>query len=991
MRNILYTILFIALICQPLLAQKTVLVPAKVYAEMKSRNALKPGVRYEIINEAKATQPVSVPQKHELKSRPKAPRSAACNCMIPLDGTFNVAEFTPYTPPDYRNDDGSTNAKTLPFNFCLYGSTYNTVFINNNGNITFGNSITAFSAGGFPAGPSVFPGNDTVMIAPFWADVDTQNPTSGVVHYRITPTHMVVKWDQVGYYSSMADRVNDFQLIITDGNDPILPVGNNVALCYGDMQWTTGSASGGTGGFGGIPANAGVNKGDGINYFQIGRFDQTGSAYDGPYGSNDGVDYLDNKSYYFSTCAPGNNIPPVLSPYISICDSFKICNPNDTLVYLLSFSSPELGQNVSSITATAPTLGSGFTVLNTTLGQTGSILFRIIANPGLIGNHTITIIATDNGSPAASSVITYVVPILAGVPPPDPIVTVTPSVICANSGSATFTLTNASDYDFYSWSNGVSGAPLTVSNDSVYYLTASKDGCYKSTADSIKFRPSPTPLILGTLAICGGSTADLYVDSASIYPAIFWSTGSTNDSVSVGGGTYTVTVTDLNGCTATSPSVTVSASSLDITSSAATFCDGDSVLLTANANPSSGATYSWYNLNNTSTVYVDTTGSYFATVNYPNGCTISDTVSVFSIPIGTPTTTFSYTTPVCKLGANPTVIVPPAFTPGGNFSSTGGLSINPSTGVINLASSAAGTYTVTYNVPASACGPAGSSTATITINPPVAPVLNFSYQPAVCANDTNQFPTLIPGFDSGGVFTSTPGLSIVDSTGEIILASSTPGTYTITYTLASDTSLAGCRSGGSDTAVILINPLPAINITTDQVIWIGNSATIAANSDTAFTYIWNPGIGLSCTACDTTVASPPETTEYCVTVTDTIGCIDSSCVKIHVEIPCLTNSNLEMPNAFTPNGDGFNDELCLYGWTDCVEKFEIVIYDRWGELVYQSKDAGFCWDGVYKGNLMNTGVFVYFIKASFVVSGDTPLSPTSKNEVNKKGNITLVR
>jgi hypothetical protein len=66
--------------------------------------------------------------------------------------------------------------------------------------------------------------------------------------------------------------------------DPMLPNGNNVAFCYGDMQWTTGSASqGGTGGFGGVPSTVGVNKGDGTNFIQIGRFDASQvHAYDGP-------------------------------------------------------------------------------------------------------------------------------------------------------------------------------------------------------------------------------------------------------------------------------------------------------------------------------------------------------------------------------------------------------------------------------------------------------------------------------------------------------------------------------------------------------------------------------------------------------------------------------------------------------------------------------------------------------------------------------------
>lgn len=986
MKNIFYSFLFSILICSTALSQKSVVLPLKVYTEMKSKNALEPNVNYKIIDDHSAEKPVINQEKRPSFSS-KSPTSNTCNCMIPLDATFSVAEFSGGSAPDYRNDDGSTAAKTIPFNFCFYGTTYNSVYINNNGNISFGNSIASFSAGGFPAGSTSSTANDTIMIAPFWADVDTRDNVSGLVYYKITPTYMIVKWDNVGYYSNHSDLLNEFQIIITDGNDPILPDGNNVALCYGEMEWTTGDASGGSGGFGGTPANAGINKGDGINYFQLGRFDQAGSAYDGAYNNNDGIDYLDNKSYYFSTCAPGNNIPPILSPYISACDSFKICNPTDTLVYLLNFSSPELGQNVSSITASAPSLGSAFTVLGTSLGQTAKISFRIIANPGLIGNHTITVTATDDGSPAASSVITYVVPILAGVQPVDPVVSVTPPVICANSGSAVFALMNPSDYDGYSWSNGVSGDSITVSDDNVYYVTVNKNGCYKSIADSVEFKPSPTPEILGTLALCGSTTTDLVLDSASLYTSIVWSTGDTNDSLNVPAGTYSVTVSNSFGCTATSPSVTVSTSSLSVSAGAMTFCDGDSTLLTANAAPAGGAVYAWFDSSDSSNVYVDTTGTYYVTVSYANGCFISDTISVVSIPVGVPVTTFTYNSPVCKLGSNPVPIVAPDLTPGGNFSSSPGLSINASTGVINLAASTAGTYTVTYTVPASTCGPAGTTSAGITIQPVANSILGFSYQ-TVCASDTNQFSALDPGFTSGGVFSAASGLNINDSTGEISVTSSTPGSYLVTYTLADDTTVGVCRTGGFDTASIKINPLPSIGITSDQTIWIGNSVTLIASG--GIDYSWSPAIGLSCILCDTSIAAPVNTTSYCVTVIDTMGCIDSSCVRINVEIPCNSNRNLEMPNAFTPNGDGYNDELCNYGWDECVTNFVIYIYDRWGEKVFESTNPNFCWDGIYKGELLDPAVFVYFIKASYVTSGETPASATSKIEVNKKGNISIV-
>lgn len=297
MKKTFSTLFLFFLITLQSFAQTKVIVPNQVYTEMKAHGALKPGINYSIINDTKTVKSDVTElhtNPHNKKLNKENDRSPAnCSCLVPVDGTFSKADFTIGTAPDYRNDDGSTLAKILPFNFCFYGTNYNSVYINNNGNVTFVNNLSSFSAGGFPAGA------DTIMIAPFWADVDTRNVGSGLVYFKITPTYMIVKWDKVGYYNSSSDKLNDFQLIISDGNDPIIPDGNNVAFCYGDMQWTTGSASGGTSGFGGTAANAGINKGDGINFFQLGRFNINSAVYDGPYGADDGINYLDNKKLLF--------------------------------------------------------------------------------------------------------------------------------------------------------------------------------------------------------------------------------------------------------------------------------------------------------------------------------------------------------------------------------------------------------------------------------------------------------------------------------------------------------------------------------------------------------------------------------------------------------------------------------------------------------------------------------------------------------------------
>ena len=96
---------------------------------------------------------------------------------------------------------------------------------------------------------------------------------------------------------------------------------------------------------------------------------------------------------------------------------------------------------------------------------------------------------------------------------------------------------------------------------------------------------------------------------------------------------------------------------------------------------------------------------------------------------------------------------------------------------------------------------------------------------------------------------------------------------------------------------------------------------------------------------------------------------------------CPDPVNLTLPNAFSPNGDGVNDQFCIQGWNDCIQSFRIMIFNRWGEKVFETTDINKGWDGTYKGQLMNTDVFVYRLE------GKTH----DGKGFSLKGNITLVR
>ncbi len=216
------------------------------------------------------------------------PERTLCGSAIPDpsgDPTFS------HLPPD---DDSQSVQVSLPFTFNLFGDNYQTAFIGTNGNITFNTQYTSYTAQGFPL-------QGVSMAAPFWADVDTRGDNSGLVYYRVESHRLIVIWYRVGYYPAQDDKVNTFELVITDGTDPYIGLGNNVGFLYGDMQWTTGGANGGVGGLGGTPANVGLNKGVGTNncfFFQIGQFNKSGTEFISPRDPS-GIDYLDNKCYTF--------------------------------------------------------------------------------------------------------------------------------------------------------------------------------------------------------------------------------------------------------------------------------------------------------------------------------------------------------------------------------------------------------------------------------------------------------------------------------------------------------------------------------------------------------------------------------------------------------------------------------------------------------------------------------------------------------------------
>jgi len=136
---------------------------------------------------------------------------------------------------DGRNDDGYM-ALDLGFNVTFFGLTYNSLFINNNGNVSFGNGISAFV-------PTGVTGVNAPIISPFFGDADTTNAASGVVHYNLTADQLVVTWDNVGYFDGHGTPTDSFQLVLRSNS--YVPVAGEglIGFFYQTMGWETTDTS----------------------------------------------------------------------------------------------------------------------------------------------------------------------------------------------------------------------------------------------------------------------------------------------------------------------------------------------------------------------------------------------------------------------------------------------------------------------------------------------------------------------------------------------------------------------------------------------------------------------------------------------------------------------------------------------------------------------------------------------------------------------------
>ncbi|HEY0030355.1 MAG TPA: PKD domain-containing protein [Bacteroidia bacterium] len=206
-------------------------------------------------------------------------------------------------------------------------------------------------------------------------------------------------------------------------------------------------------------------------------------------------------------------------------------------------------------------------------------------------------------------------------------------------------------------------------------------------------------------------------------------------------------------------------------------------------------------------------------------------------------------------------------------------------------------------------------------------------------------------------------------------------TTTYTVNISTVNSLGDTCITTLTTTVNVLNPaLFPLSATADSdSIFEGSSTIIHAITDTTLTILWSPSTGLSNPNSFNPIATPTTTTTYTLTVIDSSGCPKVATITIYVLSTKCNPADVFVPNTFTPNADGQNDILFVRG--NMITELYFAVYNRWGELVFETKDQSIGWDGIYKGMKADPAVFAWYLRAK-CYNGE---------ELKKQGNTTLIR
>ena len=475
-----------------------------------------------------------------------------------------------------------------------------------------------------------------------------------------------------------------------------------------------------------------------------------------------------------------------------------------------------------------------------------------------------------------------------------------------------------------------------IGNVTVSMIASNVNDCYVSDTATvslqiIEFVP---PTISAVNPLCAGESVTLDANGST---NLFWLNNATlsnvngNTAVATPTNSTTYYVSDFNACGSDTVGVYVNVI-IPIPEAGPdhTICIGDSQPLTA----SGGASYVWQaspslsSLNTAATVATPTVDEqFFVTVTTPEGCIATDSCYVFveqTVPGGV-------TYPTIDLCLGESVVL----------QSEEGLtySWSPSTGLNSTTiqnPTASPSNSITYNVAiTNSCG-AGNSEVSINV---IELNVVASEGGTVCLGDF--YPIEANGAD---FYSWLPYSSVVDASSSSTLANA-PFSQWITVV---GTDVNGCAD--TDSLYMNILQLPEVDAGPDQYFDYPGSTTLFGNTF-GLNFNWSPSTGLSCTDCAYPDAMPSEPTWYYLSTINNTGCAGIDSVYVRPYFPVY------VPNTVTPNGDGLNDVFLVVG--ENLTGFHLQIFDRWGIMIFETKNPNEPWLAGYKGYFVPNDVYTW--------------------------------
>jgi len=479
----------------------------------------------------------------------------------------------------------------------------------------------------------------------------------------------------------------------------------------------------------------------------------------------------------------------------------------------------------------------------------------------------------------------------------------------------------------YSWQNGSTNATFPVSSAGIYWVAVNVGFCVATDTIQINYNPYPIINLGPDTSICQGQ--NILFNATTPTASYLWQNSTTNATLNANlPGTYWVNVT-VNNCTS-SDSIQLSIIPLPIVNlgSDTVLCQGQSFILNATT---LNATYQWQDSSTNSTFNVTQAGNYNVTVTV-NNCSSNDAINI----------QYQAPTPI-NLGNDTTACVGDqinlnAFTPSATYVWQDGNTLS------NYNATLTGTYWV--EVKTGAC--TSSDTILLVFKPN--PIIDLGNDTTLCDGQT----ILLDATTINGTYLWH------DNTTNATYNVNSAGTYAVTV------SVDNCST--TDQIEIDYKSLPVVDLGNDTSICIGDKITLDATYQDA-TYLWQDNSILPTYVISKDGNYWVSLTNFCGTATDTINVTKANC-----------NCKIYIPNVFTPNNDNINDNFKPTMNCDPIE-YDLKIFNRWGQLVFESDLVSYGWNGQFNGADASSGVYFYMLSYKY-----------SKDERQvSNGDITLLR